>query len=101
MSIAVKKKFVYPKIVCKSPVDPLKVAVLGNYLLKIKFYDGLVGFVFMNNCMNSAGGYSILKDLKVFSKVRIKQGVVAWPGNIDLNPHKMREEIEKHGIWVL
>jgi hypothetical protein len=55
----------------------------------------------MNNCMTSGSGYGVLKDPELFRKVCIKQGVVAWPGNIDLNPHRMREEIEKHGIWVL
>jgi len=91
----------YPKIVCKAPDDPSKVTVLDNYLLKIKFYDGLEGFVFMNKSMDGVGGYSVLKDPKKFRKVFIKYGAVSWPGNIDLNPDRMREEIEKHGIWVI
>jgi hypothetical protein len=36
-----------------------------------------------------------------FAQVSIEMGATTWPGEIDLAPDAMREEIKKHGEWRL
>lgn len=42
-----------------------------------------------------------LKDINLFNKVYVSYGVVTWPGDIDLAPDAMYDEIKKNGYWQL
>ena len=42
-----------------------------------------------------------LKDPAFFAQVSCAEGFVEWPGEIDLAPDAMYEEIRDHGTWVL
>ena len=33
-------------------------------------------------------------------QVRIEDGTLVWPGEIDLPPHVMHDEIERNGVYV-
>jgi hypothetical protein len=72
-----------------------------NYLhLKVKFRDGLDGdVIFKESHLN--GVFEALKNPDIFSMVNCKQGFVEWPGEIDLAPDAMYDNVKKNGAWEL
>jgi hypothetical protein len=88
---------------CTSPWRLAKVTPLTNYRLEVEFIDGTHGFVEMSQRVKSgkAGVFAALKDVKLFNQVHIEYGVATWPGEIDLAPDSMHDEIKLHGKWVL
>ena len=42
-----------------------------------------------------------LRDPFRFSEAAVHLGTVEWPGEIDLAPDAMYDEIRAHGVWVL
>ena len=48
-----------------------------------------------------AGVFASLKDVHLFNQVYPEHGVVTWPGEIDLAPDAMHDEIKLHGKWIL
>lgn len=79
------------------------VEALSGYRLKVCFQDGLEGIVDMSLLVSSenAGVFAALRDETVFLRVFLEYGAVTWPGEIDLAPDAMYEEIKKNGTWVL
>jgi hypothetical protein len=47
------------------------------------------------------GVFEALKSPDIFSKVNCEKGFVEWPGEIDLAPDAMYEEVKKNGVWEL
>jgi len=43
----------------------------------------------------------MLRDRALFAKACVEYGVVVWPGDIDLAPDAMYDEIKKKGRWIL
>jgi hypothetical protein len=37
----------------------------------------------------------------VFARAYVEYGAVVWPGEIDLAPDAMYDEIKKHRRWIL
>lgn len=74
------------------PVAPLE--------LRVKFADGTVGKVQFEPSYLT-GVFEALKDPIVFRQARIDEGAVTWPGDLDLAPDAMYDEIKAHGEWVL
>ncbi len=67
---------------------------LPGYRLAVKFMDGLAGEVDMSQLvMSDTAG--------IFVQAYVEYGAVVWPGEIDLAPDAMYDEIKKHGRWVL
>ena len=62
--------------------------------------DGLIGEVRFAP-EHLTGVFEPLKDPDYFRKVYIDHGVVEWPGQIDLAPDAMYNEIKANGVWVL
>ena len=79
------------------------VETLSNYRLKVRFVDGLEGIVDMQMMIWStgAGVFEALRDPAVFAQAHVELGVVTWPGELDLAPDAMYDEIKAHGTWVL
>ena len=79
------------------------VEALPHYCLKVRFVDGLEGLVDMKPMVlsASAGVFEALRDEELFSQAYVELGVVAWPGNLDLAPDAMYDEIKANGEWVL
>jgi hypothetical protein len=48
-----------------------------------------------------AGVFASLRDPAVFNQVFVESGAVTWPGDIDLAPDAMHQEIKKNGEWRL
>jgi hypothetical protein len=63
--------------------------------------DGTEGIVDLANLIfgENAGVFESLREPAFFARISIEMGVVTWPGEIDLAPDAMYEEIKKHGEW--
>ena len=87
----------------KAPWRLTKVKALEHYKLAVEFIDGTCGFVDMQKLILSqqAGVFDCLRDIHLFGQVYLEHGAVTWPGEIDLAPDAMYDEIKKHGIWLL
>ncbi|MFI4955964.1 MAG: DUF2442 domain-containing protein [Gammaproteobacteria bacterium] len=89
-----------------NPVAPWRLASvkpLAGYKLEVVFNDGTNGFVEMYDFIMSdeAGVFEALRDNELFYKVYLELGIATWPGDIDLSPTMMHDEIKKKGKWVL
>lgn len=80
--------------------DVSSVKTIDYLVLKVTFVDGLEGFVRFKPS-HLTGVFELLKDKNHFNKVYIENGVVTWPGELDLAPDAMHAEIKKNGSWVL
>jgi hypothetical protein len=68
--------------------------------LAVRFRDGLKGEVVFKES-HLSGVFEPLKDPAFFAKVSCADGFVEWPGEIDLAPDAMYDEISDHGTWIL
>ena len=80
--------------------DVTEVSIKSDNTLFVRFKDGVQGTVEFANSF-FYGVFEPLKDPKEFRQVRIVDGVVTWPGELDLAPDAMHDEIQKSGKWVL
>jgi Protein of unknown function (DUF2442) len=76
---------------------------LSDYRIKVCFADGLEGLVDMKNMIRSrgAGVFRALRDPSLFSQAYVQLGAVTWPGELDLAPDAMYDEIKANGEWIL
>jgi hypothetical protein len=80
--------------------DVTEVKVVGDFALLVRFQDGLVGGVkFLPSFFR--GVFTHLASLSEFQKVLVVDGVVTWPGELDLAPDAMYAEIKRNGEWLL
>lgn len=84
----------------KEPWRVVEVQVIAELSLQVGFADGVQGTVKFEPT-HLTGVFAVLKDPEFFSQVRLEIGVVTWPGELDLAPDAMYEEIKAHGGWVL
>lgn len=76
------------------------VEVKSDTALRVRFQDGLAGEVeFLPTAFR--GVFACLKDAHAFRQVRVRDGVLTWPGELDLAPDAMHDAIAAHGKWVL
>ena len=80
-----------------------RVNVLPGYRLWVEFVDGTKGEVDASRLIlaPSAGVFTALRDPARFAEARADDGVVTWPGDLDLAPDAMYDEIRKRGVWAL
>jgi hypothetical protein len=93
------------------PVEPLAswrvrdLRIVEHGVLAIRFGDGTEGTVDMRALLNSdrvvGTVFEALRDATLFSRAEIHLGAVEWPGEIDLAPDAMYDEIRANGIWVV
>ena len=69
----------------------------------MRFIDDTTGEVDLSKLVmsDSAGIFAALRDPALFAQVYLEYGAVMWPGEIDLAPDAMYDEIKKQGRWVL
>lgn len=80
--------------------DVTEVTVQTSTALRVRFHDGLEGQVeFLPSAFR--GVFARLKDPQAFQQARVQDGVLTWPGELDLAPDAMHEAIAAHGKWVL
>jgi len=80
--------------------DVIEVQPVKHLRLNVKFRDGLSGEIILKES-HLNGVFEALKNPDLFSKVNCENGFVEWPGEIDLAPDAMYEEVEKNGVWEL
>ena len=86
-----------------TPWDVMAVEALDGYRLHVRFADGLEGEVDMSERVRSprAGVFTALADPDVFAQAYVELGAVTWPGELDLAPDAMHDEIKENGVWKL
>lgn len=72
--------------------DVVEVKPEPDYRLFVRFKDGLAGRVQLR-LEEMTGVLARLRDAEFFQQVFIDDGVVAWPGEIDLAPDAMYREV--------
>jgi hypothetical protein len=79
-----------------------EVHVLSDYRLFVGFVDGTTGEVDLSRLIMSdrAGVFAVLRDPNLFDQVYIALGAVSWPGEIDLAPDAMYDEVKEKGLWI-
>ncbi len=94
---------IIPSIVCNHPDDVAEVTALNEFRLRVRFNDGLEGYVEMSTLIHSshAGVFAQLTNPALFAEVYVQYGAVTWPGELDLAPDAMYAEIKKNGEWIL
>lgn len=94
---------VVPPIKITAPWRVKAVEAPDGYRLHVRFIDGLEGEVDMSEFVHApdAGVFAVLADPDVFAQAYVELGAVTWPGELDLAPDAMHDEIEKNGVWKL
>jgi len=92
-----------PGVIPCSPWRVIEVHTLPDYRLLVRFSDDTTGEVDLSKLVmsDSAGIFAALRDPALFAQVYLEYGAVMWPGEIDLAPDAMYDEIKKQGRWVL
>jgi hypothetical protein len=80
--------------------DVVDVKPLDSLGLYVRFADGLAGEVRFAP-EHLTGVFEPLKNPAFFKQVYLDHGAVAWPGQIDLAPDAMYQEIKEKGVAVL
>jgi hypothetical protein len=80
--------------------DVVDVKPIAPLALEVRFADGTSGKVRFE-ASHLTGVFEPLRNEEFFRKVRLDSGAVAWPGDIDLAPDAMYEEIKAKGEWLL
>ncbi len=93
----------YPPIRPRAPWRVAAVEALPGWRLRVRHNDGVSGTVDLSALVHSpgAGVFATLRDEAVFGQVFLDLGAVTWPGEIDLAPDAMHDEIAAKGEWVL
>ena len=84
----------------KMPWRIVAMTVLDDRALEVRFVDGTEGTVRFKPGFYR-GVFSHLLDSAAFAQVRVEMGAVTWPGELDLAPDRMHQDIKKHGECVL
>ncbi|GIX16236.1 MAG: hypothetical protein KatS3mg119_0422 [Rhodothalassiaceae bacterium] len=73
---------------------------LPGHRLKLRFVDGVEGTVVFRDGF-FRGVFAPLKDEGRFRRVRVVDGVVTWPGGLDIAPDAMHDALAERGEWVI
>lgn len=89
-------------VIPRAPWRVVEVHAISGYRLAVKFMDGTSGEIDMSRLVmsDSAGIFAQLRDPALFTQEYVQYGAVVWPGEIDLAPDSMYNEIKKNGRWV-
>ena len=95
---ATEENFAFGLEPCSPPV--VAVTVGGELTLQVKFADGIQGNVkFLPSHL--IGVFEPLKNPSFFAKAHVEHGAVTWPGELDLAPDAMYDEVKQNGVWIL
>ena len=84
------------------PWTVVDVRPLPRHRLAVTFADGTYGEVDVSKLIFNQvpGVFEQLRDLDRFAEVGIDHGAVTWPGELDLAPDAMYDEIKAKGSWT-
>ena len=77
--------------------------VLPGHRFHVRFIDGTEGEVDVSRFVFAAdaGVFVALRDPAAFAQAYVDEGVVTWPGELDLAPDAMYDEIRANGRWIV
>jgi Protein of unknown function (DUF2442) len=89
--------------VTRVPWWVVDVRVLPQYRLVVRFADGTEGEVHAKPMLFGprAGVFTALRDARLFDQAYVEHGAVTWPGELDLAPDRMYDEIKAAGSWTI
>lgn len=92
-----------PRVRHKVPWRVTRVKALSGFRLLVRFVDGLEGEVDASGLILSkkAGVFATLADPRKFSEAYVELGAVTWPGELDLAPDTMYDEIKRNGAYKM
>lgn len=92
-----------PARVTNVPWVVVEVRALPKYRLYVRFVDGTEGEVDISQMLfgEKAGVFEHLRDEARFAEVYVGDGFVTWPGELDLAPDTMYDEIRAHGHYAI
>lgn len=80
--------------------DVVEVRPESALTLHVRFADGVSGTIHFEPS-HFRGVFEPLKDAAFFNQAYVDHGAITWPGELDLAPDAMYDEIKAHGEWVL
>jgi hypothetical protein len=85
------------------PWRVVAVRAQGTFVIRVTFADGTEGDVDLTHLVHSskAGVFEALRDPTLFEGVHVSHGAVTWPGELDLAPDAMHDEIKANGRYVI
>ena len=92
-----------PNIQPGAPWRVVSVTPMPGYKLQVRFIDGVEGEVHMKGLLTSSsvGVFATLRDERTFEKVHLRWGAVTWPGELDLAPDAMHDDIKSRGVCIV
>jgi hypothetical protein len=91
---------VMPPIESKAPWRVVDMLLLGDRSMRVRFVDGVEGVVRFGPAFYR-GVFAHLVDAERFDEARVEMGAVTWPGELDLAPDRMHQDIIAHGECIL
>lgn len=92
-----------PPIVPCAPYDIKAAKFVGDWRIHVIFNDGLEGDVDLETFIHAkdAGVFEALRDPLVFAQAYLCFGALTWPGDLDLAPDAMHDDIKDMGVSML
>ena len=95
---ATEENFAFKAQPCSPPV--VAVTVSGELTLQVQFADGVRGNVkFLPSHLK--GVFEPFKNPKFFAQAYVEHSAVMRPGEPNLAPDAMYDEVKQNGIWIL
>jgi hypothetical protein len=91
---------VMPALKNGAPWRVVDMHLLGDRAMQVRFVDGVEGVVRFGPNFYS-GVFAHLIDTDRFAEARVEMGAVTWPGELDLAPDRMHDDIVANGECVL
>lgn len=89
-------------IAIQVPWRVCKVEALASFRLHVQFEDGTDGIVDMAQFLEQdCGVFKVLRDVGIFNAAHVEHGAVTWPGELDLAPDRMHDELQKTDVYVV
>jgi hypothetical protein len=86
----------------QAPCRVCKIEVLSAFRFFVQFEDGTDGLVDMAQFLEQDYGvFKSLRDVDIFNAAFIQNGVVTWPGELDLAPDRMHDELQNSKVYIV
>ena len=79
----------------------MDVQVVNPHVLSVTFRDGLTGEVVFTSDSFGKEVFAPLADFDLFRQVYLDDHVVCWPGEVDLAPDAMYDDIRESGVMIV
>ena len=87
-------------ITFKAPWRVLALEIIAEHEIYVWFIDGVAGRVKFEAGFFQ-GVFAHLADPALFEEVDVVCGAVTWPGELDIAPDAMHDQIAENGEWVI